>query len=83
MYSNLNIAEEYELPIYQFNEEFIDGLIKQAATEYFRQIPIDEAIQALSKYSTNFDKDLTADVIKKDHGKVYEVKRLTTKNILS
>jgi hypothetical protein len=76
MYSNLNIAEEYELPIYQFNEEFIEGLIKQAATEHFRQIPIDEAIQALSKYSTNFDKDLTADVIKKDLGKVYEVKKI-------
>ena len=76
MYSNLNIAEEYELPIYQFNEEFIEGLIKQAATEHFRQIPIDEAIQALSKYSTNFDKDLTADLIKKDLGKVYEVKKI-------
>jgi hypothetical protein len=25
MYSNLNIVEEYELPIYQFNEEFIEG----------------------------------------------------------
>jgi len=49
MYSNLNIVEEYELPIYQFNDEFIEGLIKQAATENFRQIPIDEAMQTLSK----------------------------------
>jgi microcystin-dependent protein len=76
MYSNLNIAEEYELPIYQFNEEFIEELIKKAAIEYFRQTPIDEVIQALSKYSTNFDKDLTADVIKKDLGKVYEVNKI-------
>jgi microcystin-dependent protein len=76
MYSNLNIAEEYGLPIYQFNEEFIEGLTKQAATEHFSQIPIDEAIQALSKYSTNFDKDITADVIKTDLGKVYEVRKI-------
>jgi hypothetical protein len=76
MYSNLNIAEENELPIYQFNEEFIEELIKQAAIEHFRQIPIDEAIQTLSKYLTNFDKDLTANVIKKDLGKVYELKKI-------
>ena len=75
MYSNLNIVEEYELPIYKFNEEFIEGLIKQAATEHFRQIPIDEALQALSKYSTNFDKDLSPGVIKKELGKIYEVKK--------
>jgi hypothetical protein len=47
MYTSLNIVEEYEMPMYQFNENFIEGLISQVSESTFKQVAFDEAIQPL------------------------------------
>ena len=82
MYTSLNIIEEYEMPMYQFNEKFVEGLITQVSETTFKQVPFDEAIQALSKYATNFDNDLKGDVIKEDFGKIYQLKKVDDKNFI-
>ena len=78
MYSNLNIIEEYEMPMYQFKDEFVDVIINQAATNAFTHVPIDEALQSLSRYSTNFEKDLKPDEIKKDLSKVFKIDKINS-----
>ena len=35
MYSTLNIFEEYQMPEVEFKEEFVNGIIQQAFTEYY------------------------------------------------
>jgi hypothetical protein len=82
MYTSLNIVEEYEMPMYQFNENFIEGLISQVSESTFKQVAFDEAIQPLSKYSTNFDNDLKADIIKEDFGKIYQLKKINDKKFI-
>ena len=82
MYTSLNIIEEYEMPMYQFNEKFVEGLIGQVSASSFNQVSFDEAIQELSKYATNFDSDLKADVIKEDLGKIYELKKVKDKKFI-
>ena len=46
-------------------------------TEQFKLVPINQVIQALSKYSTDFERDVTADQIQKNLGKIYEVKKIS------
>jgi microcystin-dependent protein len=82
MYSNLDIYEDYSLPFLEFKHEFVEGLIKQASSNAFNQMPIDVAIQGLSKYSTNFDEDLTADMIKKELKQKYEIKKLNNRTFI-
>jgi hypothetical protein len=82
VFTSLDIVEEYQMSEKEFDLKFVDGLITQTTSNAFSQVSIDEALQKLSKYSTNFDKDLTADVIKEDMGKLYEIKKFNNKKLI-
>jgi hypothetical protein len=82
VFTSLDIVEEYQMSEKEFDLKFVDGLISQTTSNALSQVSIDEALQKLSKYSTNFDKDLTADVIKEDMGKLYEIKKFNNKKLI-
>ena len=82
IFTSLDIVEEYQIPEKDFNIKFVDDLITQIATNAFNQVSIDEVFKKFSQYSTSFDKDLTADVIKEDFGKLYQIKKLNDKKII-
>ena len=82
VFTSLDIVEEYQMSEKEFDLKFVDGLVTQTATNAFNQVPIDEALQKLSKYSTNFEKDLTSDLIKEDLGKLYEIKKYNDKKLI-
>jgi hypothetical protein len=75
LYTSLNIAEEYQMPMYQFSEEFVQDIISQTASIAFNQIAFDDVIKGLSKYSRSIDDDLEHDVLKFDFGRIFEINK--------
>ena len=74
LYTSLNIVEEYQIPMHQFNNDFVTDLISQTAINAFNQISFDDAVKIFSKYSISFDDDfLEIETIKSDIGKIFEV----------
>ena len=75
MYSTLNIVDDYQMPVIQFDEAFVDGLIREAAAEVFTMVRLDKALDTLSKYGFDFDDDLKADHMKRDLGSVLKIEQ--------
>jgi len=73
MYSTLNIVEDYQMPETQFTDDFVEGLITQIASTSFRDVPIQDAMAAISAYGMDFSGDLKADEIIRDMGEVLKV----------
>jgi hypothetical protein len=73
--TSLNIIEDIEMPESEFNQVFIEEIIKQITQNGFSTVSIDNALSSLSKYSTNFDQDLKPDEIKSELSKILEVKK--------
>ena len=80
MYSTLNIVEDYEMPEFEFGEAFISGLISQASTRNFDQVPIDTALAALSTYAFDFRDDTKPDEIKRELSDVLKVETIGNKS---
>jgi len=60
LYSSLNVVEEYEMPEYQFQKNFVEDFIRQATAEHFKQVPALQALKELSSYGIDFSQDLQA-----------------------
>jgi hypothetical protein len=60
VFSSLNVFEEYEMPEYQFQQNFVDDFIKLATEENFQQVPALQALKELSSYGLDFGQDLQA-----------------------
>jgi hypothetical protein len=60
LYSSLNVVEEYEMPEYQFQKNFVEDFIRQATAEHFQQVPALQALKELSSYGIDFSQDLQA-----------------------
>lgn len=77
VYLKLNIVEDYQMPESQFKESFINDFIAQAANKTFQSIKIEDALKILSTY--DFKYDLRPDVINKDLGKIFSIKKTGSK----
>ena len=60
LYSSLNVFEEYEMPEYRFQQNFVEDFIKLATADHFQQIPALQALKELSSYGIDFGQDLQA-----------------------
>ena len=61
-----NILEEYEITKFVFKDLFIGDFIKQTAESAdFKQVDLDEAIENLSKYSLEVDKNFIKETSEK------------------
>jgi len=60
LYSSLNVVEEYEMPEYQFQKNFVEDFIRKATAEHFQQVPALQALKELSSYGIDFSQDLQA-----------------------
>ena len=69
--SHLDIVELYEMAEHEFNQNFVEDLIKQTSDIGLNSIPFDVAIDGLSKY--NIDIDLRPDVVKSEVKKLFKV----------
>jgi hypothetical protein len=74
IYSSLDIVEDYEMTEIAFSESFMSELLSQSIVESFNHVPIEKAAQELSRFATNFDQDLQADIIKRNLSSILEVK---------
>lgn len=74
LYTSLNIVEEYQMQMNQFNENFVFDLISQTAINSFNQITFDEVIKLFSKYSLSYD-DEFSETIKSEIGKIFELNK--------
>ena len=72
IFSSMNVFEEYEMPEYEFNGNFIDDLIRQTSDHAFQQVPFEQAINGISKF--NINDDLKADEISSEFSKIFDVK---------
>jgi hypothetical protein len=59
IYTSLNVFEQYEIPANQFNNFFVEDLIKQLADDGFKSVPLEQAINGISRL--NIDADLQPD----------------------
>jgi len=64
LYTSLNVVEEYEMPEYQFKENFVEDFIRLASEQHFHHVPALQALKELSSFGTDFGSDLQA-------GKIY------------
>jgi hypothetical protein len=60
LYSSLNVFEEYELPEFQFQHNFVEDFINLATEQHFHQVPALEALKELSSDGIDFGQDLQA-----------------------
>ncbi len=60
LYSSLNVVEEYEMPEYQFQQNFVEDFIRLATAQHFQQVPALQALTELSSYGISFGQDLQA-----------------------
>jgi hypothetical protein len=67
----MNVLEQYEMPEHEFSERFVDGLIMQLADDGFKSVPIEQAINGISRF--NIDADLQPDEITSEYSKVFDV----------
>jgi len=76
LYSSLNVFEEYEMPEYQFQQNFVEDFIKLATAEHFQQVPALQALKELSSYGIDFGQDLQAGkaMITKEEAQTLRVK---------
>jgi len=79
-HSSLNIVEEYQIEEKEFSEKFIEEFISQVSAKTFEKVPIDEAMQHLSSYST---KDIQPNQIFSELSKVLQVKNEAGKEYIS
>ena len=79
MYASLNIIEEYDMPESQFSDAFVSGLIQQTASTTFKDVPIDQALASLSKYTVDVTTDLRPDEIKSELSNVLKVEQFGDK----
>ena len=82
MYSTLNIYEEYEMPEWEFDENFIQDFIRQTAEAALDAVPIDTALASLTKYMLDVSKDLTPDEITRELEQVLKIERRDEKNVV-
>jgi hypothetical protein len=60
LYSSLNVVEEYEMPEYQFQQNFVETFIRLATDQHFQHVPALQALKELSSYGMNIRKDIQA-----------------------
>ena len=58
IHSHLNVFEEYEMPEYQFNQNFVEDFIVLASEQQFRHVPALQALKELSSYGIDIGQDL-------------------------
>ncbi len=58
LYSSLNVFEEYEIPEFQFQQNFVEDFIRQASDQHFHQVPALEALKDLSSFGMDIGQDL-------------------------
>jgi hypothetical protein len=58
LHTTLNVAEEYEMPEYQFQQFFVEDFIRLATTHHFQHVPALQALKKLSPYRIDFGKNL-------------------------
>jgi hypothetical protein len=58
LYSSLNVFEEYEMPEYQFQQNFVEDFIRVATEQHFQHVPALQTLKELSSYGFQIDQDL-------------------------
>jgi hypothetical protein len=58
LYTSLNVVEEYEMPEYQFKENFVEDFIRLASEQHFYHVPALQALKELSSFGIDVDQDL-------------------------
>jgi hypothetical protein len=58
LHTSLNIVEEYEMPEYQFQQNFVEDFIRLASEQHFQHVPALEALKELSSYGFEMSQDL-------------------------
>ena len=58
IHSRLNVFEEYEMPEYQFNQNFVEDFIGLASEQHFQHVPALQALKELSSYGIDIGQDL-------------------------
>jgi hypothetical protein len=58
LYSTLNVFEEYEMPEYQFQQNFVENFVRLSSEQHFQHVPALEALKGLSSYGFELSQDL-------------------------
>jgi hypothetical protein len=60
VYTSLNVFEDYEMPEYQFQQNFVDDFIRLATDQHFQHVPALQVLKELSSYGINIGQDIQA-----------------------
>jgi hypothetical protein len=63
LFSSLNVVEEYEMPEYQFQQNFVEDFVRLASDQHFQHVPALQALKELSSFGTDFGQDLQAGML--------------------
>jgi hypothetical protein len=58
LHTSLNIVEEYEMPEYQFQQNFVENFVRLSSEQHFQHVPALEALKGLSSYGFELSNDL-------------------------
>lgn len=73
IYRHLKIMSEYKVPEFEFSEEFLKLTLKE---QEFLLMPLDKAINSLSKYSLNPKLSLKLNSLKKDASALLKIEKV-------
>jgi hypothetical protein len=57
------VVEEYEMPEYQFQQNFVEDFVRLASEQHFQHVPALQALEELSSFGTDFGQDLQAGML--------------------